>query len=1160
MLEGAKVTVTPLGTTLSSTTVTDSRGHFSVVVQQSAKYVVHVKARDGTTARIVADRMPRGLTSVDVTIGPPRVLPSVTVGAMRAPEASARLAPAFGQSEIDVPFTNADLSPSDQASVGGAIETIAGIRATEGGFSVLGLPAEQSRVTFNGADAGSIILPRSAPVFTKVNTNPHDVSKGGFSGGLLTIEPRAGSNFVLGTLSVSAQPALLQPHDYLSRLSARQESNFGFDFSRSAPIIWDRLAYTISGQIRRAARNPVFLNPDSPASVVGLDHSTLVDLFDAFTARGIPFGESQREDTRVTNDGSFLVRLDHKDGGARSSLTANGSFAAARMGSSSLFSVGSYSETETTQNFSVQAQDERAFSNRFLHDLRAGLSSFSQRSRPASELPSGIVLVGARTPGDESAVPIHFGGSGDGMTSSETRSANVSSVVSWYNPSGTRLRKASLEFQATGIRNNSAARAGGQYFFLSPDALRADNAATFVRDLSRGTARGTFYVFSASIGETGGMGSSDDGIQYGVRLDSWRLHPQLQHPFSPQLPVSEDYRVNQWKAALSPRIALTRIIDTSPANRLSIRSLKISAGTGLFRSTAPQVVSTPLTLARWRSTPFLRLTCEGSSVPASNWREFAESADQVPSKCVEGSAGTAESAQEVTLLARDFRPPVSWRTNLAGSARVGLVSFRLEGVVSVNRSMSDLEDLNHSGLHRFALANEGDRPIFVRPEDITATGIVLNPGNRIDPDYRAMWRVNADAKSLSRQIILSIGSANPSVIARRSWQLSYAREWVDESRRGFSTSTAGDPSDMQRMLAPLSTAHQVILKGATVFGHHDEIELSAHLRVHSGLRFTPLVDSDINGDGLPNDRAWIFGEDDPVTGSGISGLRQKSSTRIQRCLDFQSNAMARPSSCSGGWGTSSNLNVRVRGELIGLPLRSRITANIANPVALTDRILHGGNLHGWGSLPFVDPVLLTVTGFDHARNQFRYAVNPRFGSGISSRTISNLPYRISFSVSMPISPTWGQQTAETDLAPGRWRPGTTKSAQDLLDGHLQTLLGFDPIARIGRGADSARYTRDQLSAIRSIVGTRDSALRAIFTEPAALAATMGHDPTRDEKRALVRQRSVATDSAVAILVKAGLQIKEVLTPAQIDRLSPAARSFLNRDDILRLRRLNVFVY
>src|SRR5207245_2676707 len=79
----------------------------------------------------------------------------------------------------------------------------------------------------------------------------------------------------------------------------------------------------------------------------------------------------------------------------------------------------------------------------------------------------------------------------------------------------------------------------------------------------------------------------------------------------------------------------------------------------------------------------------------------------------------------------------------------------------------------------------------------------------------------------------------------------------------------------------------------------------------------------------------------------------------------------------------------------GLDRRLTMSLLTVNLLGGVDKWLHGAaNLRGWGYAAAPDPVLLYVRGFDPATEQFRYAVNGRFGATASASGGITVPFQI----------------------------------------------------------------------------------------------------------------------------------------------------------------------
>ena len=1159
----AEVTITPVGSTRSSTVRTDSSGRFETLVPRGIRYLIFVRAGDGSTARMSADRSPSGRTRISMTLEPVRTLPTVSVKSRRAPTDS-RLAPAFGQSETEVTLVGGDLAASEQGTVASALELVAGALSTSGGtgFSVLGLGAEQNRIRFNGTPVQSLSLPRLTPVVARLNVSPHDVSKGGFSGGLLTIEPRSASNFITTNIGVSGQPRILRGNEGAAGLRGRDESAFHVDFAHTAPIRWDKTAFTVSGQVGRRDRPLSSLTSASQSmlSELGISNTGRAQIISAMTSAGVPSALSVDSHSSSTDEASFLARLDFTPAEPRRmSVTGTGSYSRINVLGMSPTSSATNAFASRSWQQTLQVDDERTFQKAMLNNFRVGYSASGYSSTPYLDLPSGQVLISSDETAEPS-VPASFGGPLLRDARDQRVNVGLSNTTSWYSRGGNHLWNASVEGQAERIRNRVAGATLGQYSFLNADDVASNHARSFSRQFGQSIANANFVSLGGSIGDTWER-ESGFSFQYGMRMDAFRANPEFTDDRANSLFRSFVSHSPQWELGFSPRFGFTRTFAVNqPSAGSAARRVVVSGGTGVFRSADADPVLASLQKAGWRSSSSARLFCYGDGVPQPDWRAFATSAHFIPTKCLGSSSELRkDSSATIAALDKDFHSPSSWRTNLAATTRLGSVRLGLEGILSVNKSQADLRDINQIRTPRFNLPDEANRPVFVKAEAIDESGVFSTASNRFDPFYGSVWLIGSGMRSLSRQFALSLQSVSPTILARRSWQVSYVQSRVTEKRRGFDGSTIDDPSTVETAAGQFESRHQFVLRASSVFGASDQLEFSGYVRVNSGLHFTPLVASDINGDGLVNDRPYVFPPGDAAR-IGIDQLINNAPSYVRRCLSSQLGGFAGAQSCTGPWSVSSTLNLRLRGDVVHLPMRSRLTISVVNPISLTDRLLHGTDIHGWGQRPFVDPYLYSVNGFDRNANRFRYSVNPKFGSTSSARSIATNPFRLSLSVFIPIGPTWGAQTVETDLAPGRWRAGSRKSADMLTDEHIMTVIGFDPVSRIGQGRDSASYSQAQRQTIREAISSRDSALRAIFREVALTGAQIGDRPTNAEKKKLLHMREVATDSAIIVLVQTGDTILNALTPDQIDRLSPTTRMFLTRADIQYLRRLEGFIY
>ena len=135
----------------------------------------------------------------------------------------------------------------------------------------------------------------------------------------------------------------------------------------------------------------------------------------------------------------------------------------------------------------------------------------------------------------------------------------------------------------------------------------------------------------------------------------------------------------------------------------------------------------------------------------------------------------------------------------------------------------------------------------------------------------------------------------------------------------------------------------------------DLLAITAAGKVTSGLPYTPIVGSDVNGDGLANDRAFVFSRGagvDPALGEAMDKLIASTSGPARNCLIKQRGSVTGRNSCQGPWTTNLNATLSPGRRLTqALHISNRVNAQmtLTNPLGGLDQLLHGDNLHGWGT-------------------------------------------------------------------------------------------------------------------------------------------------------------------------------------------------------------------
>ncbi len=352
--------------------------------------------------------------------------------------------------------------------------------------------------------------------------------------------------------------------------------------------------------------------------------------------------------------------------------------------------------------------------------------------------------------------------------------------------------------------------------------------------------------------------------------------------------------------------------------------------------------------------------------------------------------------------------------------------------------------------------------------------------------------------------------------------------------RGFDGASAGDPRGIEWAPGSFAPRHKVTLQyGRPFFGA--AVGLSGALVATSGYTFTPTVLGDINGDGLSNDRAFIYNPvaaPDTAVGNGLNSLLRSGSSSARNCLAAQIGTIAGRNSCVGPWSAMANANLAFT-KLPGLN-RARVYLNFANVTGALDQLLHGSsNLRGWGMLPLPDPTLYQVRGFDPTAQRFLYQVNPRFGASGPSTTTRLNPFRITLDVQLDLGRSADEQRVEQTI---RIRPsmlGTRAPVDSIKARYLRS--GFtDVFGVMLRFGDSLALSRDQLDRVK----VEQIALRAradsIF---GVLAKYLSELPDRFDVQEAVKHVNDATDAVWDAIYAEKTFLSTTLTPGQV-RLLP----------------------
>jgi hypothetical protein len=1070
-------------------------------------------------------------------------------------------------SGTDRAINNAALPPDMQgdlmamaASLPGVL-LIPGVDGAPDGFSVLGLGADQNSVTMNGLSFNGSTLPRDAAISTSLSTSSYDVSKGGYSGGQLSVRSGSGSNYRVRGNSFLLNSPHLEWTDQAGQALGNEFSNYSLSGMASGPLSLNKTFYNVSYQLtRRASDLQTLLNTGALGlQTSGIAVDSVTRLLNILQGAGIPASVGRSLQNTYTDGGSVFGSMDFispTSSTAKSfNLTFSGNWGRTDpTGGSNVGELPSHKGDQSTWGGSVQGRHTSYF-GLILSESSVGVNQSHSDGSPFLELPSGRVRVNSTlSDGRSGLMNVSFGGN-PGLDSKSTNTgASFQNTLSWFSDNNKHRVKLTTELNYTGYSQDQSSNLLGSFSYNSLADLEAGKPASFSRQLNRRQRSGGSGTLALSLGDSYRRTPTFQ-LQYGLRLDAGHslntpdYNPAVESAFG----VRNDYVPNKiyasprigfsWTYGQDPQIAA--FMGAAPKPRATVRggivvnqNATTSLGSALDNTGLPSGVQT--------------LNCVGVATPVPDWDAYALNASSVPDHCVDGTGGTvfANTSPNVSLFSREFGAQRSVRTNLswAGVILKNRFNTNIEGTYSWNMNQQRQVDLNFSPVTRFNLTDEGGRPVFVQTASIVpTTGSIASRDARVNQGFSRVTETRSDLRSDSRQINFSLRPVYRSSTALQ-WSASYVYSNNIEQVAGFS-STVGNPLDVTWARSGASQHQFSYSLGYNVFGY---LQVSWSGSFRSGSKFTPTISGDVNGDGYSNDRAFVFNPAtaaDPVLAASMTELLNHTNDATRACLTRQLGQLAARNSCQGPWSTSGSLNITLDRVKMHMPQRANIQFSLSNPLGAADLITNGsGHLKGWGQGQNVDQQLLYVRGFDAQTQRYKYEVNQRFGPTRPTLTTLRQPVTLTATVKYDFGPTREKQTLVQRLDPGRSIPGS--KLPEVLMKSLGTSGMLNPLSTILSSQDSLHLTAMQADSIAAMNRRYTYRVDSLWTPVARYWAGL---PERYNEDEAYDRFVTARHAAIDMLDDMSPVIKKLLTAEQKRKLSSSTLNYLDSRFLASIR-------
>ena len=1163
--EGVRITVLSLLNQATRSTSTDRNGRYTVVFPGGGgDYLVTFQLIGMTPVQRQVKRLAdEDLLVLDVAMSA-IVLETVTATAerQRPPRVEGGADPTGSQQTVG--SGGAPLSAmgdlSAMVSYLPGVTMITGPDGSPIGFSVLGLGPEQNTITLDGVTIDASTLPADVLASARLTTTTFDPSRGGFSGANVSISSRRGGGMIQRSLNLTVDEPSLQFIDQTGSQLGREYTQLRLQGATSGPIIREKLFYAVNAQVDRRTRalSTLLDTPFSALEQLGASRDSVIRLRQAATSAGIPLGVAGIPDANTTTGGSFVARFDLTPQGQHAvNANFNLNWRENDATSMSALALPSHGGEDRRLGGALQFGHSTYFGSGVLTTTRATLSMDESDGSPYVALPDARVRVQSGFTDDRPGIATFQLGGNAGLARRSTSARwQVGNSISWITMNNAHRLKLEAEVEGERYEQRQESNRLGTFRYNSLEEFEQGRPAEYSRQLSTVAREGSLLSGWVSLGDSWRR-TRNLQFQYGLRLE-WNRYgtaPQRNPQLEQLLGVRNDVVPNE--VALSPRFGFSYTYGTGvqiEAFEGAVRGPRatIRGGIGLFRQTPRAELLQGAIGSTGLPSGVQTLNCRGDAVPEPDWASWYADPSTIPEECADGTTGTvfADRQPSVTLYSPDWTPSRSWRANLAWSGSLS-TRFRasVEGTYSLNQAQGGWVDLNFRNEQQFALADEGGRPVFVLPASIdTATGGIASRDARMAEEFSQVREQRSDLRSRTAELRLSL---NPLSSPRQwmSWRLNYVFTHTTELDRGFGGSTAGDPL-VREWSRGRASPHQF---NAGLNFRFKGINLGLNGRLSSGIRYTPMISGDVNGDGFGNDRAFIHDPDataDPVLADAMRQLLESAPGEARECLRRQLGAMAGRQSCTGPWSLTTNISLRMNPLQFRLPRRTSIALDFNNPLTGLDLLFNGTNLRGWGqSQSSPEATLLYVRGFDPTAQRFIYEVNPRFGDTRASRAMSRSPFQVTVSFRVDLAPDPAKQILQRELYQWQQNEQRRPQVQALRQRYIREWL--NPFQNMVRQRDTLRFTKEQSDSLVRMNARFAAALDSLWMPHAEYVAGLPERFDLDE--VYDRMRDAQRRSALLQQDHARL-VRALLTDEQFRRLPPQIASYLDERMLIERQR------
>jgi len=879
---------------------------------------------------------------------------------------------------------------------------LSGQIATSTNFSIDGMT---SRGPLSGGttNRGPYSVSMEAIREFEVATNQYDVTYGRAGGGTINTVTKSGTNTLTGSVFTYARTGWLSsPYDIRGNKIDQEYSTYQFGFSLAGPIVKDKAHFFVALD-KQADSRPFYI-----ADIRSAEDEARLNLTQTTLDRYLGIARDKYGVAASPQTGAFerkrptttlFTRIDWQLN-KKNLLTIRNNYVrdmnnqgVSDNSAINLYEVyGSHLSTDNSFMASLRTSVKPRLTNelkaQYLYTLDDGRPN---KQLPSSNIPRAIVeQVESQINGKPVTTTIQFGGQ---RYLPETFKNHVFQLVdNLYWTKGRVNYTFGFDLMYTKMSSLATSEMNGRFYFSGLESLNNMQPYRYAREVSlvddptvkQSILNGGVYAQAQS-----NLGSGVD-VTFGLRADYtyYFNHPELNTAVQKALSLQTDHGVKTLQ--VQPRFQLTWDIGERKTDILRI-------GGGIFGSNLNNYSMVNNMLNDGTKVATVDLT--GALVPSPNFNGYRQDPTLAPGKELFDLPGVGK-VSTINMNNKDVKVPTLYKANLSYNRfitdrfRVGatfLMSFARNNYMYVDRNMVDNPF--------FRLANEDNRGVFV-----PVSGI--NPKNGA-----ADWMTGRKSTEVSRVLeLVSEGKINQYAVvldatARyyKDGQLTVSYTWNDTkdntSYNGnvantatLDLMTAEDPRDLKKMSYSSNQFRNKVVIYGTLPSFYG-VSVGVRYSGIGGTRYSLAVSGNVNGDFVnSNDLAFIF---DPNNSKNTEAVR----TGIQAILDNPNADKKFKSYLSSHLGEIAERNGGVNRFYGVWDVRASKKFNIYKTHALeiSADVFNFANLLNkkWG----VDKTLgkqnlMSIRGFDAAKQEYTYQINPN--AGVS--TLSGNPYQVQLGV------------------------------------------------------------------------------------------------------------------------------------------------------------------